>query len=288
MSSLPDSAPPPPFLEYPELPPGVPPPARQPTWRPWMAFAALAAGIVAAILGATLIGAIGSAFGADFSDPPAAVTLLATVVQDVCLVGSALVFARMAGAVRPRDFGLRATAIWRALGWMAVAFVAFYVFTIIWVSIVGADTNDDKVVQDLGVDESTVALFCAAALVTVLAPIAEETFFRGFFFGALRNWRGVLPAALITGLVFGGVHAGSADVAYLLPLAFFGFALCLLRERTGSLYPCMALHCLNNSLAFGVTQDWTWQIPVLLLAALAAIAILGRFVLRLWPAVRVR
>ena len=28
-------------------------------------------------------------------------------------------------------------------------------------------------------------------------------------------------------------------------------------QRTGSLYPCIALHCLNNSIAFGVSQDWT-------------------------------
>jgi hypothetical protein len=32
------------------------------------------------------------------------------------------------------------------------------------------------------------------------------------------------------------------------------------------LYPCVALHAVNNAIAFGVTQDWTWQIPLLVVA----------------------
>jgi membrane protease YdiL (CAAX protease family) len=70
------------------------------------------------------------------------------------------------------------------------------------------------------------------------------------------------------------------------PLAFFGFALCMLREKTGSLLPCIVLHCANNSLAFGVTQDWTWQIPVLFVSALGLIALTGLAVRARWtPAV---
>ena len=41
--------------------------------------------------------------------------------------------------------------------------------------------------------------------------------------------------------------------------------------RTGSLYPCIGLHCANNSVAFGVSQDWTWGIPVLFVASMATI-----------------
>ena len=41
---------------------------------------------------------------------------------------------------------------------------------------------------------------------------------------------------------------------YLIPLGFLGFVLCLVRWRTGSLYPCMGLHALNNSLALGINQ----------------------------------
>jgi uncharacterized protein len=197
-------------------------------------------------------------------------------------VASAVLFAGLAGRPLPEQFGLRRTRFWPALGWMALAFLAFYIFTVVWVAIVHADADDTKLPKELGVDRSTVALLAAAFLVSVIAPIAEEFFFRGFFYAALRNWRGIWPAAIITGLVFGGIHVGSAEVALLLPLAFFGFTLCLLRERTGSLLPCIVLHCANNSVAFGVSQDWDWQIPVLFVSALAIIALAGLVVRARW------
>ncbi len=41
--------------------------------------------------------------------------------------------------------------------------------------------------------------------------------------------------------------------------------LCLVRWRTGSLYPCIVLHSANNALALGVNQlSWT-AVQVLLL-----------------------
>ncbi|MGH2896194.1 MAG: CPBP family glutamic-type intramembrane protease, partial [Solirubrobacteraceae bacterium] len=49
----------------------------------------------------------------------------------------------------------------------------------------------------------------------------------------------------------------------LIPLGFLGFVLCLVRWRTRSLYPCMALHSANNALALGVNQ-LSWSAPAIL------------------------
>jgi membrane protease YdiL (CAAX protease family) len=284
MSSPPAPAPPPSLHEAPELPEGIerPPRPDRPAWKPWTAWVGLIAAFGAALVGALFVGIVGALAGADFDDPTPAVNIGATVVQDLCLVAAALLFAGMAGRPQPAQFGLRPTSPWKALGWMVAAFVAFYVVTLIWVAIVGGDPDDEKLPQELGVDRSTIAMLAVAFLVSVVAPIAEEFFFRGFFYGALRNWRGVLPAAIITGLVFGAIHAGSADWEFLLPLGVFGFLLCLLRERTGSLYPCIVLHCANNSLAFGVSQDWGWEIPVLFVAALSLIGLAALAVRARW------
>jgi membrane protease YdiL (CAAX protease family) len=243
---------------------------------------ALVAGLAAALFGALVLGVIAVAFGADFKDQPPTVTILATVVQDLCLIGSALLFARMSGRLRPGDFGLRPTRLWPAVGWAVLAWAAFYVFTAAFVALVGANPKDDQLPKELGADRSTAAMLAVAFLVAVVAPIAEEFFFRGYFFTALRNWRGLWPAAIGTGVVFGVIHGSSADPAFLLPLAFFGFALCMLYERTGSLYPCIALHCANNSVAYGATQGWTWQIPVLLVSALAVIGLVALLVRQMW------
>jgi membrane protease YdiL (CAAX protease family) len=272
-----------PVGEHPELPPGVEPRSRRPRWRPWSAIVALVAAFAAALFGAMVIGIVGAAFGAGLTDPPPAVTILGTVVQDACLVGAALLFSRAFERPRPWHFGLRRSRLWPAVGWAVVAWVGFYVFTAAFVAALGLHPEEDSLPQELGVEDSAVALVAVAILVAVVAPVCEEFFFRGYFYGALRNWRGVWPAAVITGLVFGGIHAGSSDPAYLVPLAVFGLALCLLYERTGSLYPCIGLHCANNSVAFGVTQSWTWQIPVLFAASAAVIAVAAVIVERRWP-----
>ena len=144
MSATP-SVPPPFFSEYPELPEGRPaPPARAPRWRPWSAWVALVAGFAGALAGAVVVGAVAAVFGASFDNPPPAVSITATVVQDVSLVASALLFARMGGLPRPGAFGLRRTRVWPALGWMAVAFFSFYAVTAAWVGILGTSPTDDK------------------------------------------------------------------------------------------------------------------------------------------------
>jgi membrane protease YdiL (CAAX protease family) len=84
-------------------------------------------------------------------------------------------------------------------------------------------------------------------------------------------------AAIVTGIFFGAVHATSASPQYLVPLGFLGFVLCLVRWRTGSLYPCMALHSFNNSLALGVNAlHWTvGPIVALIVGSLAVIGFIS-------------
>ncbi len=248
-------------------------------WPPWIALVGLLAGFGVAIVGAALIAGIGVAIaGGDLNDPPPAAVIAATVFQDLALVGAAVLLARVTPARGPWHFGLRPTRLRPAIGWTVVAYVTFLTFTAAWLAFldaVGAHVSrSDELPSELGADTSTVALVAVGVLVTVFAPIAEETFFRGFFFSALRNWKGVAVAAILTGIVFGSIHAGSSPVAYLVPLAVFGVLLCLLYWRTGSLLPCIALHAINNSIAYGASQHWSWQIPLVVIGALSLCALL--------------
>ena len=225
-------------------------------WAPWTAPAALAVAFSFAVMGAIVVGIVGAIFGASLGDPPPAVNIVATVVQDGAFIGAALLLASRAGRVVPAQFGIVRTRIAPALGWMTAAYVSYIALGQLWAQVV--DTNKtDKLPDSLGADESTVALVAVCVVVTVIAPLAEEFFFRGYFFGALRNWHGPWLAALITGLVFGAIHVGSADPVFLVPLAVLGFMLCIVRWQTGSLLPCIGLHALNNGLAFAVTEKWS-------------------------------
>ena len=81
-------------------------------------------------------------------------------------------------------------------------------------------------------------------------------------------------AAMVTGILFGLAHTGSAPSQYLVPLGFLGFVLCIVRWRTGSLYPCMALHSANNALALGVKQ-LSWNAPEIIGLILASWLVIG-------------
>jgi uncharacterized protein len=179
-----------------------------------------------------------------------------TTVQDLGFIAAALFFAQLGGRrVAAWQFGLRPTRIGRALALVLAAGVGFIVFLALWS--LGVHTTREKLLETLGTHESTLLLVLSAALTCVVAPISEEFLFRGFIFRALRNWRGTLPAALITGLLFGAVHTGSAPASDLVPLGVLGFLLCLVYRYTGSLYPCIALHSLNNSIAFASLEEWS-------------------------------
>jgi len=85
-------------------------------------------------------------------------------------------------------------------------------------------------------------------LIVVAAPISEEVCFRGMLFGGLRERWPRIAAALLSGLIFGGLHAVTG-LSAVPPLIAFGFILALLYEKTGSIVPGILLHMLNNSVA---------------------------------------
>lgn len=274
--------PPPP--ERPELPDGAELTPVRPHWKPFGVLLAFALGLAGTLAGAVVVGLAAVALGADADDFPPGVNVLLTVVQDASFVLAALFVASSVARPAPWQFGLRGTRAGPFVGWIVVAFVSFAVFGAIYSEVVGIGAQEE-LPDELGADGGTLALLAAAFLVTVVAPVAEEFFFRGYVFGALRNWKGMWVAAVLTGAIFGAIHVGSApDALYLPLLAVFGFILCLLYVKTGSIYPCIVLHALNNCVAFAGTRDgWDWQVAVLLAGSLGSIALLGLLIRRFAP-----
>ena len=92
------------------------------------------------------------------------------------------------------------------------------------------------------------ANFVAVALV---GPIVEELMYRGAGMALLARY-GSTVAVLVTAVAFGLAHG---LVLALAALVFFGLVIALLRQRTGSVYPCMVVHCAFNatSLILAVT-----------------------------------
>jgi membrane protease YdiL (CAAX protease family) len=235
---------------------------------------ALVAGLVLTTVVSLLVDAPAAALGAKItgSHTPPGITLADTFVQDICFVLVSLWCAQLGNRkVASWQFGLRPPpAGWRRAGGLVfLLLLTFIVLSAIWSSAV--NPSREKLLEQLGTNEGTTLLVLSAALTCVVAPMCEEFLFRGYMFTALRNWKGTWPAAVITGLIFGLVHVGSAPALDLIPLAALGFGLCLLYRYTGSLYPCFAAHALNNCLAFSSLEGWGWQWLPLIAAALAGI-----------------
>jgi uncharacterized protein len=248
-------------------------PPRWPAWNAPVAF--LVAFAVLLVLVAPLYAVAGEK-AAD--DPPAWVVIAATLVQSAVFIGVALLFASMTRRPRAWHFGLRGTRLWPAVGWAALGLLCFYVFAAAYAALVQPDV-EQSVTRDLGADEGTFGLILAGVMVVVVAPAAEEFFFRGFFYKALRSRLALLPAAAVDGAVFGLLHFEGEDALALLPpLAVLGMIFCLVYERTGSLYPVIALHALNNAIAYGVQAD-AWAVSgVLGPLMIAACAVLPRVI----------
>ena len=134
-----------------------------------------------------------------------------------------------------------------ALGTMVLAMVAYYAVAIAIAVVVQPDQED--IAGELGAcDPSVLVVIGAIGLIVLGAAFAEEVFFRGFFFSGLRQRYSLWPAALISGVSFGIVHAPTGPLA-VIPLAVLGVALAWLYERTGSLWLCVIAHAINNALA---------------------------------------
>jgi uncharacterized protein len=253
----------------------------RPPWQVWTAPAAIVLGLGLGVFGSIIVGGLGAVGGSSLAHPSPAVTIISDVVFDLGFVAAAVYFAVIRARAVPADFGFRSVRVRTAIGAIAAAGVGYYTLTAIWASIFKLH-GSDKLPSELGVNRSTAALVAAALFVCVIAPIAEEFFFRGFIFGGLRKWHiaiagreiGTWVAAIVTGILFGLAHTGSASPQYLVPLGFLGFVLCLVRWRTRSLYPCMALHSINNSLALGVNQ-LNWNGAEILGLMAASILVIG-------------
>jgi membrane protease YdiL (CAAX protease family) len=128
-----------------------------------------------------------------------------------------------------------------ALKWMAAAVGAYLLFAMVY-SLVIVEPKQKDIAEGFG------AVPVQILLIVIAAPVSEEVCFRGMLYGGLREKLPRLAAALISGLIFGALHAVTG-VSAVPPLIVFGFLLSLLYERTGSIVPGIILHMLNNSVA---------------------------------------
>lgn len=103
-----------------------------------------------------------------------------------------------------------------------------------------------------GVAEAAIGLVDPIVLVValvVVAPIAEETFFRGIVYNAWLREFGARRAIIGSAALFALIHT---SIFLILPIFGLGIALALLYQRTGSLPASMAMHAAFNGITLAL------------------------------------
>lgn len=96
-------------------------------------------------------------------------------------------------------------------------------------------------------DDDQVRAFFIAVGVAVMAPLAEEIFFRGYMFKAFLTRFGPYQAMILSSVFFGVMHM---DIYRFIPLTIGGFFLNLVRYKENSLLPAIIAHGVWNFCMF--------------------------------------
>ncbi len=92
-------------------------------------------------------------------------------------------------------------------------------------------------------EKETSVLLLSTLFAAIFGPIAEEVFFRGFVYSAIKKNIGVFWGMVITSVIFAFLHA---HIVGFLPIMVLGLMLVYLYEKTGSLVAPMVLHMIHN------------------------------------------
>lgn len=91
------------------------------------------------------------------------------------------------------------------------------------------------------------------AMAVIVAPIAEETIFRGYLHGVIRKYGGRWGAIGVNSLLFAAIHGHAPSLGGLFVLAV---ALSLVYERTGSLWAPILMHATFNTITVVAALAW--------------------------------
>jgi hypothetical protein len=218
--------------------------APSPTWGPTRTLAGLGIFLLALILEAGVI----SAFDSDLDSLGAKLSLQALLAATLIVVAFAA--AKNNGFAPAEALGLR-RPLRSPVRPAIIAYLVYVGIAIVLAAIIRPEQED--LTRELGFHESAFGAIAAALLIVVAAPLSEEIFFRGFMFAGIRRAAPFWVAAGCSAAVWGLFHyTGPGSWGVCLQLAIFGVILAWLYERTGSIWPTIAVHMFNNALAFAI------------------------------------
>ncbi len=151
---------------------------------------------------------------------------------------------------------------WRTIGWRglgsgagsfratALQFLSGGAVLGLVVSFAGAFLNSKEALPIEELLKARVSMLLFAVLGVLVAPLVEETIFRGFLYPIIARRAGITAGIVITGILFGSLHAvqlwgGWGQIALLM---LVGIVLTWVRARTGTVAASYFVHLGYNGL----------------------------------------
>jgi membrane protease YdiL (CAAX protease family) len=202
--------------------------------------------LCASILGIWMISVIWHSFGSDQG-----ITLRAIVANSI--VYSSLIQGKSAIA----SFGLETSRLPKAAGtgllWLLITYPLILAAQGLVQKIFGSADDSQMIVKYFLEHPDLKHRAAVIFMAVIMAPVAEEVIFRGYFYGVIRSYGGRLPALLTSSLLFAAIHV---HLPSLLGLGILAIILCMVYERTGSLWASIAMHAAFNASTIVVLILW--------------------------------
>lgn len=157
---------------------------------------------------------------------------------------------------------LRGQPFWRALGWKklrsnisagkaspwAYFFAGCGLAIFVFIASSQVHTDDKMPIQEILKNRSSAMLLMAMAV--LVAPLVEETVFRGYLYPLFAKSFGVLPGILLTGVLFGLMHGAQLAWTWGIVglLILVGIIFTFARAHTGTVLASFLLHLGYNSM----------------------------------------
>lgn len=145
-----------------------------------------------------------------------------------------------------RLLGLRRPPVMRSVVWGSLGLLVILGIDVAWAWVMERFNlpGQPDIVPIFG--EGPFGFLAALFVAGVMAPLAEEIFFRGFIYAGLKKAWGPLGGLVASSVLFSVVHL---TPGVMVPIACMGAVFALLYEVTDSLWPPITLHALMNIIA---------------------------------------
>lgn len=227
-----------------------PPPLPAPPWGVKEILQAIGLLLAGAIFVVGIASLAVAATGASLSSAEEiGVTIAGTLVLDIALFALAAGFTVWKFRLRWRALGFlipRADRAWVPIATVVGTFVVLSVYTLL-IDLIGADELLPQSTLEEDVFDHRALVIMAGILAVITAPIAEETFFRGFIFVGLTKRFGFVWAAVISGFLFALAHGQPST---LVPFTIVGMVFAWAYVAAGSLWGAIAAHLIFNLISF--------------------------------------